>query len=391
MNSFFAYDTFDQLFTVILLYILACIIKDDNRKLWLIFGIVAGVGLMTKISMGFTGIALLISLVLVKERSHFKSVWLWAGGLIAIVLFVPYILWQVFNGFPTYEYLSFYALHRTYHADLLEYILMQIFIILPLSLPLWGMGLWFIFADREGKQFRLFGWMFLFLNVFLFVIKAKVYMISALYVPLLAAGAVFFEKRFFKKAVKYAARTAYATIIAASGIVFALAYVPVLPPETLVRYYKILPFGSLVKTENTYIIEFPQFVADRFGWKELAHNVKKVYDTLSSEEQKSCVIYTKNYGEAGAIDAYRGELGLPPAYSGHLSYYLWKPAIEEPLAFISIGFPRRDLSSFFGTVELVLTHTADYSMPREKNLQIFIYRGIKYRISEIWEKTKHFD
>jgi hypothetical protein len=38
-----------------------------------------------------------------------------------------------------------------------------------------------------------------------------------------------------------------------------------------------------------------------------------------------------------------------------------------------------------------MTHTADYSMPGEKNLTIIVCRGIKYGISGIWEKTKHFD
>ncbi len=391
MNSFFAYDTFDQLVTIILFYVLACIIKDKLPKLWLVFGFIAGVGMMTKISMGFAGIALVTGLLLVKERYHLKSPWFWAGGAVCLAMFTPYIIWQFANGFPTLEYFRFYAQNRTYQANLVEYMVMQIIIILPVSLPLWIMGLWRIFGDNEGKELRVFGWMFLFLEIFLFLIKAKVYMISAFYVPLLAAGSVFLEQRIKKGALAIWIRSGYAFIVLVVGIVFAFALVPILEPAALERYYRIMPFANMVKTENSHTVEFPQFVADRFGWKELAKDVSEVYKALSPEERGKCLIYTNNYGEAGAIDAYGPGLGLPPACSGHLSYFLWKPRIETPLAFISIGFDERDLRPFFGSVELAKIHTADYTMPREKGLKILVCRDIRYKMSEIWEKAKHFD
>jgi hypothetical protein len=37
------------------------------------------------------------------------------------------------------------------------------------------------------------------------------------------------------------------------------------------------------------------------------------------------VIFTRNYGQAGAMERYGPEFGLPQPYSGHMSYWDWGP------------------------------------------------------------------
>ena len=96
--------------------------------------------------------------------------------------------------------------------------------------------------------------------------------------------------------------------------------------------------------------ELPQNFADRYGWREMVAAVNEAYTSLTPEEQAKACILTKNYGEAGAMEYYGRELGLPRAISGHNSYFLWGPQGCTGEVLISVGRPLRDLSDAFESV-----------------------------------------
>ena len=76
---------------------------------------------------------------------------------------------------------------------------------------------------------------------------------------------------------------------------------PVLPPETFIKYSKTLGLSPSVG-ERHEMGALPQHYADMFGWEDLARTVSEVYETLSPDEKKKTVVFGRNYGEAGAID-----------------------------------------------------------------------------------------
>jgi hypothetical protein len=59
---------------------------------------------------------------------------------------------------------------------------------------------------------------------------------------------------------------------------------------------------------------------ETIGWPEFAGAVARVYHGLTPAERSTGVIFTGNYGEAGAIDRFGPRLGLPRAYSAHNAY-----------------------------------------------------------------------
>lgn len=73
---------------------------------------------------------------------------------------------------------------------------------------------------------------------------------------------------------------------------------------------------------------------------------------LSAEQRAGAVVLASNYGQAGAIDRYRAELDLPPAYSGHNSYYDWGPPPEDAGMTIVVGHDRERLLGWFGSCQL---------------------------------------
>jgi hypothetical protein len=77
--------------------------SSGNGKWWLWFGVVVGIGMENKYSMAFFGAALWGALLLTRERRWVISRWLWLGAAIALVVFLPNLIWLYRHGFPFLE------------------------------------------------------------------------------------------------------------------------------------------------------------------------------------------------------------------------------------------------------------------------------------------------
>jgi len=107
-GSIFSMDALDELWWALAAYVVILIFKRDRARLWLLFGVVVGVGLTTKVTMLFFGFALAVGLLLTPARRHLRSKWIWLGGVIAFAFLVPYVLWNAGNGWPTPEFFANY-------------------------------------------------------------------------------------------------------------------------------------------------------------------------------------------------------------------------------------------------------------------------------------------
>ncbi len=194
-NSWIAYDGFDQLVMVMFFYVIVGLLGQEKPALkdWILFGVVAGAGLMTKGSMLFYGLSFLVGLALSQRRTFFAQAGLWIGGAIALAIFAPYILWQYQHGWPVIDYWGVYGRFRTHHANPLEFLVMQIITVNPLTLPVWLAGLFFLFSESR-RQYRTVGWMTPILFLICTLTRAKFYMMTASFIPLFACGAVFLER-----------------------------------------------------------------------------------------------------------------------------------------------------------------------------------------------------
>src|ERR671916_483291 len=62
-GTFISMDAFDQLFQVSAAYVLLVILNRDQPRLWLLFGLFAGLGLLTKVTMLFFGFAVFVAII----------------------------------------------------------------------------------------------------------------------------------------------------------------------------------------------------------------------------------------------------------------------------------------------------------------------------------------
>ncbi|MCP5109134.1 MAG: hypothetical protein GY950_37485, partial [bacterium] len=145
--------------------------------------------------------------------------------------------------------------------------------------------------------------------------------------------------------------------------------------------------------EAKELAELPQHYADMFGWENMAKTVSSVYASLPPGEKEKTVIYANNYGEAGSIDYYRGKYPLPPVISLHNNYWIWgwNHMDKDYQTVIIIGGKEEDHLKSLETVEKAGVIQCRYCMPYENNLTVFVGRGLKLSLKEIWRARKNYD
>jgi hypothetical protein len=358
-------------------------------RLWMLFGAVAGLGLLNKHSMAFFAVAMVVALLLTPERKAFRSPWLWLGGVVAAAIFLPNLVWVVQHHFPHFEALAnIKRSGRDVQLNPLQFMAQQVLMLNPLALPLWLGGLGWLLAGREGRRYRVLGIAWLAVMAEMFLLDGRPYYPAPAYPMLLAAGGVACE-RWLAAPRWRAAKPAYVTALALSGAVLAPLFAPLLPPAALVRYSQAIGMTQ-PRIETHRLGPLPQLMADRFGWKEMAEEVARIYRSLPAPDRAKTAIFGQNYGQAGAIDLFGPALGLPRAISAHLSYYLWGPRGYTGDVMIVLDDDRETLERLFRSVELAGRVYHPYSMPYE-HFDIFVCRGPRQSLAALWPRIKRYE
>jgi len=367
---------------------------DRNRlsvpTLWLVLGLVLGIGLENKISVLFFGFGLTVGLLLTAERRHLRTPWPWLAGGIALALFLPHLIWQMIHEWPTLEFMHNATVIKNRPMAVSEFLFVQILEIHPLNFLVLLLGLWFFLVSNRGKPYRLFGWMYLAFLAVLLTRNAKPYYAGPIYPLMVAGGAVFFEQLLSRARHSWPA-VAVVSVFVIGGAALAPMTLPALPVETFIRYQSFVLGGPLGSSENKEVGPLPQHYADMFGNEELAALVAEVYQELSAEEQSRCVIYGMAYPQAGAIDVFGSRYGLPKAISGHNSYWLWGPGERTGEIVIVMGLNEEVLNGIFDDVTEARVFRHPYAMPWRNNLPIYLCRGPRVTLESIWPELKHFE
>ena len=371
-------------------------IKSGNPKLWLVFGAIAGVGLQSKYSIVIFASALIVGLLLTRQRRLLFTPWILAGGAIALLIFLPNLIWNIQNDWPFLELMeNIRATGKDVVLAPHQYLLQQILMMNPASFPFWFGGLLFLFFSRDAKNYRALAWAFVITIAVFMITHGKDYYSASTYVMLLAAGATATER--LLTGAKLSARPKLQAALKPAcflwlilGVVPLLPLVlPVLPIEQFVRYQSHLPF-EVPKTETSFIGEsLPQYYADEFPWPGMVEAVARVYNSLTPEEQKRTAIFGNNYGQAAAVDFFGPQYGLPKAISGHQNYFLWGPRHYTGDIVIVLGDEEDDAREQFESVTVAATLNHPYAY-RYENRPILLCRGLKWNLQTEWSRVKNW-
>jgi Dolichyl-phosphate-mannose-protein mannosyltransferase len=362
-------------------------IKRDEPRYWLWFGVVAGLGLEEKYSIAVLGFAIVVGLLLTEQRRVFANKWFWLGGVAAFLVFLPNFLWNMQHDWPFAQLMhNIKAEGRDVVLSPLEYFAQQLLIIHPFNAPIWIIGVLAFFFSARLRPYRFLGRSYLAALTVFIVLHGKNYYLGPIYAVYLAAGAVMIES-FIERWREAWLKPAIVVLLVAGGAWLAPVVVPILPVDEFISYLHKLPF-KVARSEHSHMrAVLPQHYADQFGWEEMVAMVNQAYTRLSPEERPGCGIFAQDYGQAGAIDFFGRRYGLPPAISGHQTYYLWGPRGYSGECLIVLDDRREVLEEKFEQVEYVGSSDNPYAL--ERNIPVFICRKAKFgSLTEVWPQLK---
>ena len=381
-------NVFEHLIWTACVWLVVRAINTGDPRYWLWFGVLVGVGFENKYSIAFLLLGVVVGLILGPERRFLSSRYLWLGVLACAAIALPNLVWEVRNHFPFLELIHNIRMgNRDVVRGPLAFIADQALIMNPILVPLWAGGLIWLFLGREGRRYRTLGWTFVVILGGFIVLKGKNYYVAPVYPMMFAAGATGFEGLTRQRWTW--TRSVYAALVILAGAVFTPYSVPILSPENFIRYQKAIGLEP-PKAENQNNGPLPQYFADEFGWEEMVREVARVYHSLPADEQPRTAIFSNGWGDAAAVDFYGPRYGLPPAISKHNSYWLWGPRNytgEIMIILQSNGVGDRE---HFQTVEAVGRVEHPYSR-RDEHYTIWLCRGPRFNLQEVWPKLKLYD
>lgn len=370
-HTLFQPVAFDQFFWTLGFYLIIRFVNSQNKNFLLLLGIVFGLGLMCKYTILVWAFGLFVGFFFYQNGNLFRNKWLYFSALIALLMFLPNIIWQAKNNFPIIRHLSALSDNHLSEIDRFSFLFGQIEI--PQIFIMIMLGLFGLIFSRKLSAYRFLGVSALIIFSVMWILNAKTYYVFALYPLLFAGGAVLIENVFRKRS--------YWVYIIGASIIIPLVYfipegTPVLPIDRYVKYMGLEEENGRYELTGDY--------ADMFGWEEKVNLADSVYRTLSPSEQANCVLWAENYGEAGALKILGKKYNLPDPISRHGSFWKWGYGNKNAAVWISLGNEKPSVEYVFEEVTLVKIITHKYAIGEENGIPLYICRKPKVNIPQWW-------
>ncbi|HEY1209482.1 MAG TPA: glycosyltransferase family 39 protein [Terracidiphilus sp.] len=377
-GSFLAYETFDYLCWVVVAYLVIRLLKSDDPRWWVAIGAAIGVGMMTKYTMGFLVAGVVAGVVLTPARRYLKSPWLWCGAAVAVLVWLPNLMWQIQHHFVTLEFVKSIHARDVRWGRANGFLLDQIWgCTNPVTVPLWGAGLWYLFSTPAGRRYRMVGWMYVVPLLAYLAARGRGYYLAPAYPMLLAAGAVWGEQWVSSLRTRRALIVRHITwrALAWGGLIAAAVTLPLAPVNS--AWWRVA--DSMNGNFNLEV-----------GYADMVETVAKIRDSLPVEERARLGILAGDVGEAGAVNLYGPAYGLPRAISGMNSYWARGYGDPPPETVIVVGLHRDILDQNFASCELVGHLTNRYGITNsaiDGYADVFLCRKLRQPWPDFW---KHF-
>jgi hypothetical protein len=377
-GSFYSYTSFDQLFWVVTAYLVIRLLKSEDPRWWLAIGASIGLGMMAKYSIAFFAVGVVGGMALTPTRRYFRSPWLWCGAGLALLIMLPNIVWQVRHDFVSLAYLRSIHSRDVAHGATNYFLPNQFWKTTNfITVPLWLAGLWYLFGTREGRRYRMLGWMYVITLVLLLVARGRDYYLAPAYPMLIAVGAVWCEqwlRTLSARAAIEVRRATWISLVTATFCATALT-LPIAPVNS-----------AWWRVANHVNGNFDSEI----GWPDMVESVARVRDSLPAEDTNHIAILAGDEGEAGAINLYGPAYGLPLAISGMNSNWYRGYGEPPPQTVITLGEHRDFLEQNFEACVLAGRISNRYGIVNGSVAgwdEIFVCRRLRQPWPEFW---KHF-
>ncbi|MES2269180.1 MAG: glycosyltransferase family 39 protein [Bacteroidota bacterium] len=316
---------FDQLWWVVTVWLFVRYLNTANVKYLYWLGVAVGVGMLTKYTMAFFTASLIVGILISRERKLLFNRHVIFSALIAILIFLPNIIWQFAHHLPVIHHMRELRETQLDYVKPMDFVKQQL-LVNGVALFVWFTGFCYLLFSFKLRRFRYLSIAYILIFLFLLEMNGKSYYLFGAYPMLFAAGGFALERML--KRTYYVPRTVAVLLFVVPNLLLLPLVLPILPLERTVTFIKNtkhrLPFlDFLTKWEDQRQHPLTQDYADMLGWEEIAKKAGDTYHSLTPEQQKNTQLFADNYGEAGALHHYRHKYNLPPVVSLNSSFQLW--------------------------------------------------------------------
>lgn len=378
MSVLFQYISFDYLWWVLIAYGMIRLLKSQNPRWWLFIGVFIGLGAMTKYTIAFYIAGLVAGVLLTNNRRYLTSPWLWGGVGLAVLIFLPNLIWQIQHQFISLEFLD--AIHtRDVAIGRAEgYFSQQLYVNAnPFTLPLWIAGLYFYFSP-QGARYRPLGYMYAVPLILFWLAEGRFYYMAPAYPMLLAAGAVVGE------------RWVHSRSAAQQRLIPPITY-GLLTVGAAISAFLMMPLAPVHSAAWEMVSEVHDNFTEQIGWEDLTATVAGIYTAEAESSSEVVGILAGNYGVAAALNLYGPQYNLPPAISPVNSYWYRGYGTPTLEVVVAVGFTAETLAPFFGDCTQVGEVTNQYGVENDEyGRPIFVCRELLAPWEEIWPQVQSF-
>ncbi|MGB8214079.1 MAG: glycosyltransferase family 39 protein [Anaerolineales bacterium] len=380
-GGLFQYETLDYLGWVLLAFAVIRLLKSENPRWWLGIGAAIGLGMMTKYTIAYSVAGVIVGVLVTCNRRYLKSRWLWGGALLALVIWLPNLVWQAQNHWVSLYFLA--SIHtRDIQSGLTSGFLTDQFLFNfnPVMAFLVITGLYYFFFAPAGQRYRMLGCMYMVPFILLILTQGKGYYLAATYPMLAAGGAVWWEGRLTRiTSQRWANAWRWTTWIVLCAFA-ALLIATELP---------VAPLGSgwwdIVSRSNDQL-------KSEVGWPELVQQVAKAYNAVPASEKAHTAILAASSGEIGSIDLYGPTYDLPRVISGFDSYWQYGYGNPPPTTLLVIGFDGSFLANF-QECTLIAPLTTPFNIQNDETMNhnsIYLCHNLRKPWPQFWKTFQYF-
>ncbi|AUD06694.1 ArnT family glycosyltransferase [Spirosoma pollinicola] len=300
LNQLLQPNSLDVLCWTSLYFVWIKYIQSNDKKWMYWFWVAVAIGFLNKYNIVFLLVGLLPAILLTPQRALLLNRQLYLVLLLGLLLILPNLIWQCVHGFPVFHHMKLLAQTQLIHVSRLHFLKQQLLFFMG-SLLIIAAGLYSLLVYTPFKDYRAFGYAFVFTLATFILLRAKDYYAIGIYPVYIAFGAVYLT-------VNIQSTWGRAALLALPMLCFIPVYQVAFPnrsPQEIADHPERYKPWGLLRWEDGQDHPVPQDFADMLGWQELAAKVDTAYCHLA--DPAHTLVLCDNYGQAGAINYYTSQ------------------------------------------------------------------------------------
>jgi len=361
---------FDQVAWMLSLYWFLSIVIDRKPRTWIPLGITLGIGLEIKylILPLIVGIGLAV-LLTPSLRKDLRTKYPWIGAALMLLIWIPNVVWQIANGFPTLVYISNHTGAIQSGGGVLDFLVFFL-VLLFLLTPLWIAGFISLFRNPRIRPVGIA----CATPMVVYLLVGKYYYPGPTIPIVMAAGLIALSK---VKRPRLRPALAVAVVVASLVGLVSLAKITI-------------PLTPADRFHATGLDTLDTDLAATVGWPQITNQMTAIYGALPASQRATTVIVSSDYGVAGALQIFGNPRVLLASFSPQLSDWYWLPKDLAATDVLMVGYAPSDIGWMCTSTRVVAHLVVPYQVVNLEQGAPVTLCMLNAPLPAVWGRLKDF-